>query len=172
MAGPIAWLAWARFGPGGDPAEFPLEPSPYLRKVVEPITVRLAMSFSDGGSLGLAFEDAVGTTRLACLESTCWGSWPGEPCDDVLFGTFYPREGKDTQRVPTAGVEECALLGLLQRWCRDDPVAREIDFRCTRGPKPLDRDRILEGLPPDEGTKLYAVALLRRLRRRNLGRSD
>src|SRR5258708_5700563 len=48
----------------------PLSRSPFLRDVVEPISIVEGMAFSDGGSLGLRFQDARGVVRDICLEGT------------------------------------------------------------------------------------------------------
>jgi hypothetical protein len=47
----------------------PLSASPFLREVVEPITIVEALSFDDGGSQGVRFRDAQGVVRDFCLVS-------------------------------------------------------------------------------------------------------
>jgi hypothetical protein len=98
----------------------PLGRSPFLRDVVEPITIVDGMAFSDGGSLGLRFQDARGVVRDICLEDTrIWEDDPGilEGHHNVILNSFFPG-GERARRVPVSGDEERALLGLLDRWAQ------------------------------------------------------
>lgn len=88
----------------------PLARSVYLHGLVEPIRMERGVSYSDGGSLGLRFLDARGTSRSVCL---------AKPLDT---GLVYLVLGSDSDTgargwsVPLTSDEARALLGLLDRW--------------------------------------------------------
>jgi hypothetical protein len=96
----------------------PLDRSMYLRDVTEPITIIKGLSFSDGGSLGISFQDARGVTKDVCLESLAFSpdaEISSEPYGCVVMNSFVPsRDG----RVLVSGDDERALLGLLERWAK------------------------------------------------------
>src|SRR6267378_3749734 len=53
----------------------------------------------------------------------------GDPSKhNLLLGTALPHVQKG-RRIPVAGSEELAFLGLLERWYRSDPEARAIGRR-------------------------------------------
>ena len=158
----------SRFLPGRDPAGW--DRSPFLRDVVEPITIVDAMSFDDGGSKGLRFADSQGIVRDVCLEDTrIWGSNPNvlEGHHNVILNSFFPH-GRRARRVPISGVEERALLGLLERWGRRDTDATELERRyrlLERGE--ISSDAFWDGLPERSRLKETAVSILLELRARN-----
>lgn len=153
------WVARSRFRP--DPAAASLKPTPFLREVVEPITIVDSMAFADGGSEGLRFADARGKARDICLED----SLSGQP--NLVLDSFLP-DGERARRVPIAGVEERALLGLLERWARQDPDARELERRhALYEDGKLSIDAFWKGLPERDRVKGVALNILRRLRERN-----
>jgi hypothetical protein len=144
--------------------------SPFLRDVVEPITIVDAISFDDGGSKGLRFADARGTVRDVYLEDTrVWEDDPNvlEGHHNLILDSFFPR-GERARRVPISGVEERSLLGLLERWARQDLDAKELKRRYglyERGK--IGVDAFWEGLPERHRLKETAVSILRELRARN-----
>ncbi|MDG3004323.1 hypothetical protein [Paludisphaera mucosa] len=145
-------------------------PSPALRDVVEPITIVEGTSFDDGGSKGLRFTDARGVLREVCLEDTrVWEDDPRvlEGRHNVILDSFYPG-GERARRVPISGLEERELLGLLERWARQDPDAGELERRqrlLERGE--LKIDAFWEGMPGRVHSKGTAVDILLELRSRN-----
>lgn len=147
-----------------------LDRSPFLRDVVEPITIVDAMSFDDGGSKGLRFADSRGAVRDICLADTrIWEDNPNvlEGHHNIILNTFFPH-GRRAQRVPISGVEERALLGLLERWGRRDTDATELERRyrlLERGE--INFDAFWEGLPERSRLKATAVSILLELRARN-----
>ena len=82
---------------------------------------------------------------------------------NLLMGSSVPvpRYGK---RVPVAGFEEQAFLGLLERWYRSDPEAREIDRRVAEKTTEPFSDA---GKTDEYYAKVIAVRILTILRRRN-----
>jgi hypothetical protein len=171
------WVAWCRLNPGPEPSPSPrLGPAPSaaiqeLLDVVEPITIVLGVSFTDGGSIGFRFQGARGKTENLSLKRFAF--YPPEPPAVVVFGSFSP--GSDVHHdgwASISGVDERALLGLLERWAADDPHARELERRFD-----LVKSRRLTvhdfwaGQPEDVEFKAYAVSILRTLRSRNQGRS-
>ena len=162
----FTWLVWERPRPGRGPA--PLDRSPFLRDVVEPITLLDAISWDDGGSKGIRFRDARGTVRLVCLENgPLFGDENGDELPPiVVFGGYAPR-AEGSRRVPIRGVEERALLGLLDRWARGDATAAELDRRVTARYAGRPVGEITAGLADDAGVTLIAVAILAKLRARN-----
>ncbi len=152
----------------GGPA--PLSQSPFLSDVVEPITIVFTMSFDDGGSQGLRFADARGTVRNVCLENTLvWADEPKvqEGHHNILLNSFYPH-GDQAQRVPISGVEERALLGLLERWASRDPDAMELERRYRRyNAREISMDAFWEGLSDRHHLIQTAVSILFTLRARN-----
>ena len=120
------WALWASLHPGR--GQTPFSRTPFLRDVVEPITIVTSMSFDDGGSSGFRFADARGTLRDVCLEDRL--AWEGDPhaaegLDNLILNSFTP-DGEKGRRVPKSGAEEKALLALLERWASRDPEAKEI----------------------------------------------
>ena len=162
------WGVWWSFRPGRGPAR--LNQSPFLRDVVEPITVVDGMSFDDGGSKGLRFADARGAVRDVCLEDTrVWEDDPKvlEGHHNIILNSFFP-DGERARRVAISGVEERALLGLLERWANRDADAKELERRYglyERGE--IGVDAFWKGLPDRGRPKETAVSILRALRARN-----
>jgi len=167
------WAAWSRLNPGRGPAPNPrLGPAPLassrqLGDVVEPITIILGMSFTDGGSQGLRFKDALGKIKNLSLKRFAFHN--PEPPPVIVFGSFSPgSDEEDDDWGPISGVDERALLGLLERWAAADPHARELERRFD-----LVKSRRLTvydswaGLPDEVKIKATAVSILRTLRSRN-----
>ncbi|MFO0960609.1 MAG: hypothetical protein U0800_24770 [Isosphaeraceae bacterium] len=138
--------------------------------MAEPITIADAMSFDDGGSMGLRFEDAQGAVKDICLQNSL--AWEGDPKSDaghhiLVLNSFFP-DGKRARRVPVSGGEERALLGLLERWASLDSDAQELEKRfeaLERGE--LSSDDFWKDLPDQARLKEVAVSILRALRARN-----
>ncbi|WP_165246482.1 hypothetical protein [Paludisphaera soli] len=142
----------------------PLSPSPYLRDVVEPITIVEALSFDDGGSKGVRFRDARGEVRDFCLVSFAldFDDPPRPP--ELVFGHFYPALGT----VAPGGPDERALLGLLQRWAATDPQGVELVLRYDRLERgELSWETFRDGLPDEAFAQVDVVSVLRTLQRRN-----
>ena len=167
------WVIWNCLNLDRDPAPSrrlgpaPLAASPRLRDVVEPITIVLGMSFTDGGSQGLRFQDARG--KIWNLSLKRFAFYNPEPPPVIVFGSFSP--GSDEPRddwAPISGVDERALLGLLERWAANDPHARELERRYgLRKSGQITSHDFWVGLPDDVKIKAYAVSILRKLRARN-----
>lgn len=103
----------------------PISHSVYLHDVVEPITITRAVFMDDGGSLGVEFQDSRGTTKQFCRVSTLLDQSEGP--NYLQFGVMSPRRGlHPVKQEPVSGVQERALLGLLERWVRTEPEAIEI----------------------------------------------
>ena len=164
----ILLAAWWFTRPARGPA--PLSASRYLRDVVEPITIVDALSFDDGGSNGLRFADSRGTVKDVCLEDSLIRE--GDPNvleghHNIIMNSFFPR-GEQAQRVPISGVEERALLGLLERWASYDADAKELERRHRLYErKKISFEAFWEGLPDRARVKQIAVSILRELRARN-----
>lgn len=149
------WRSGSRRGPAS------LSESPYLRGVVEPITIVESMSFDDGGSLGVRFRDAKGVDRDVCMLDTL------DDRTNVVMGSFWPRHD-GTRLIPISGVQERALLGLLDRWAHRDPDGQELLRRTELWEqKKLRTDDFTIGLSDSQREKLHAMNMLRRLRDRN-----
>ena len=159
------WAVWWGLRPGRGPAA--LDRSPFLRDVVEPITIVEGMSFDDGGSRGLHFVDARGSVRDICLEDTrIWEDDPKvlEGHHNIILDSFFPR-GDRARRVPISGVEERAVLGLLERWASQDPDAKEVERRyALYERREIGLSAFWEGLPERYRKKETAVSILRTLR--------
>jgi hypothetical protein len=162
------WATWSSLRLGRGPA--PLDQSPFLSDVVEPITIVDAMSFDDGGSRGLRFADARGAVRDVCLEDTpAWEDGPNilEGHHNIIMNSFFPH-GDRARRVPISGAEERALLGLLERWASQDPDAKELERRYELYERrEIGIEAFWEGLAERHHLKETAVSILRVLRARN-----
>jgi hypothetical protein len=84
-------------------------------EIVEPIKVKRAFYWKDGGSLGLELEDAKGTIHRFALD----GREKGGP-RHLFLGVTYPSE-KAGKRVGIWGVEEQELYAVLLRWVNRHP---------------------------------------------------
>jgi hypothetical protein len=141
----------------GKYSEVPLSEAQYLQGVIEPISMIDSHSFDDGGSIGLVFKDSTGNEKSIVLLDNLDNE------HNLVFGVCvaYPKEG----RVALAGDEEKALLGLLERWFRQDPDATKwndrIDAWSSSGRGNFNQ---VWGEPL---AKLRAVCILRSLRSRN-----
>ncbi len=168
VLGLFFWVVWSSLRAGRGPAA--LNQSPFLGDVIEPITIVEAMSFDDGGSKGLRISDARGKVKDICLEDTrMWEADPRilEGHHNIILNSFFP-DGKHAQRVPISGVEERALLGLLERWVHQEPDAEELERRLRiykRGEMSI--DAFWSGLPDRSREKGIAISILRTLRARN-----
>jgi hypothetical protein len=147
--------------PNGRAASIPPTQSEYLRDVAEPITMVEGISWDNNGQ-GLVFKDSRQALKQVCLLFLYEES--GDPLKhNLLLGTALPRVQKG-RRIPVAGSEEQAFLGLLERWYRNDPEARAI----WRRYQAKDDDPLLDqGKSEEYGGKVIAVRILRTLRRRN-----
>jgi hypothetical protein len=141
----------------GDFTSVSLDQSPFLQDVVEPIvfTEGDASAGSDNCWLSVTFKDARQTKRTVKYVFYLPGTYK-----TLVLGK---------KRVPIGGREECACLGLLQRWYRQDSEARELCDRLDRGDPSLTSSR-LDGLP-DQFTeqqrgKVVAAHMIRALMRR------
>jgi hypothetical protein len=141
----------------GKHSEVPLSQAQYLKDVIEPISMIDSHSLDDGGSIGLVFKDSTGNEKSFVLLDNL------DDEHNVVFGVCvgYPKE----RRIALAGDEEKALVGLLERWYRQDPDATKWN------------DRIDAWLSSGQGhfeqvwgeplAKLRAGCVLRALRSRN-----
>jgi hypothetical protein len=138
----------------------PLSQAQYLKDVIEPISMNDSRGFDDGGSIGLVFRDSKGNEKSITLLDNL------DDEHNVVFGVCiaYPKES----RAPLAGDEEKALLGLLERWYRQDPNATKWNDRIERwlssSRKHSEGWNHVWGEPL---AKLRAVLVLRELRSRN-----
>jgi hypothetical protein len=94
----------------------PLDRSPYVRDVTEPITIVQGLSLSDGGSLDITFRDARGLTKEVRLDRGF--DLTSERNGNVIVDIATP--GKQ-RPVPISGDDERAILGLLERWAVTNP---------------------------------------------------
>jgi len=144
-----------------------LDPPATLPGVIEPITIVDAISWDDGGSYGLAFRDARGVTRYACLMDDL------EDRHNLVVGSYSPvNDERRLREHPVGGYEERAFRQLLERWCQADADARWWDRRLDLYAKgEVSLDELSRGAP--SGTVLTiditgtAVSVLRNLRRRH-----
>lgn len=134
----------------GDFTKVPLDQSPYLRDVAEPITMIRGPheAASDQVWIGVHFMDATHVERYAEYITTSYA--PVEIHNSLMLGN---------KTVPASGPEERAFLGLLQRWYRQDTEAR----RLTDHPKRGDFAKLTE----QQQAKVVGVAIMRRLSERN-----
>ncbi len=161
-------LLWVLIGCHGSPQQVhrpdysrvPLSQDQYLEDVIEPISMIDSHGFDDGGSIGLVFRDSKGNEKSITLLDSL------DDEHNVVFGVCiaYPKG----RRAPLAGDEEKALLGLLERWYRQDPDATKWNDRIDRW--------LSSGRKHSEGwsqvwgeqlAKVRAVLILRELRSRN-----
>lgn len=140
-----------------------------LPDVVEPITIVDAISWDDGGSYGLAFRDARGVTRYACLMDDL------EDHHNLVVGSYSPVNDEGRLREhPVGGYEERAFRQLLERWCRSDPDARWWDRRLELYKNgQVSREELSRGAPSGTDRPIdaegMAVSILRQLRQRHRG---
>lgn len=129
--------------------------------MVGPIVMVESISWDDGGSLGLAFKDSRGAVRAVCLLDNLAGE------HNLVFGDFSGSDRTGKGKMPIGGPDERTFLGLLERWCRQDPDAIEWNNR-------MERARWYRGYPVRRGreteeqlAKGSAVNIMRKLRERN-----
>lgn len=162
----VAWMVWHVTRPRDfsdiplrDFSDVSLTDSPYLRDVVEPITMLQGMVWDDGGSRSLAFKDSRGRFFTVCLMNELGGD------ESVRLGDFIAGQGR---AVPISGIEEKVLLGLLQRWAKRNPDA---ETRKTEKTEPvwlgLQTDSIAGNESDEHRGNLFALSLIRTLMRRN-----
>ena len=112
--------AWHR---GHGPVE--LSRSKYFRTIAEPVVMTKGISWDDGGSTGLRFVDARKVNWEVCLESSLeLAEAPGgsKGPHNLTINGFSP-DDPGSHRAPISGIDERALLGLLERWSdRGAPV--------------------------------------------------
>jgi hypothetical protein len=140
----------------------PLGDCAYLKKVVEPIILKDGASYSDGGSISIEFQDSKGRTRSVFLKNE-WGSVDGRA--NLVVG-WAGDQTAETADLPIAGHEERALLGLLERWLRDDRTAQLWKDREQRRAPELYESSEWKKDPRIRGT-IYALGMLDRLKKRN-----
>lgn len=106
-------------------ADVPLADCPALRGVVEPITM-VEGFFWDNTSRDLTYRDARGR-RMRCLVALD----ERDPSNEYLFLADVTDPGRrtDGQVYPRRGPEARAVAGLLERWERDTPAARDMSRR-------------------------------------------
>jgi hypothetical protein len=134
----------------GDFTKVPLDQSPYLRDLAEPITMIRGthVAASDQVWIGVHFIDAIHVERYAEYITTSYT--PVEIHNSLMLGN---------KTVPASGAEERAFFGLLQRWCRQDAEARRLRDYPKRG----DFAKLTE----QQQAKVVGVAIMRRLAERN-----
>jgi hypothetical protein len=130
----------------GDFTKVPLDQSPYLRDVAEPIKLirgtRVAMSDDDW--MGVSFVDQKSVERHA---SYAFYVWAGRDISEQLM--------LDMKAISPHSPEEHAFLGLLQRWYLRDAEAQEFYADL----EPSDRSKLTE----EQEAKVMGVFVLRRL---------
>jgi len=134
----------------GDFTKVPLDQSPFLRDVAEPITLITGSheAKSDQVWMGVAFMDAKHVERYA--EDVTTSYVPVEIHESLMLGL---------KTVPARGPEERAFLGLLQRWYRQDAEARELNDHPKR--------HNFSALTEQQQAKVVCVAIMRILSKRN-----
>jgi hypothetical protein len=139
-----------------------LDQSPFLRDVSEPILIVKAISNagSDDHWQSVTFRDAKQVEREAKFVFYYPESGPYPETRNILF--------LDGKRVPAGGREEQAFLGLLQRWFRQDPEARELFKRLERRDPSLRKSWSSFGeVMEKQEAKLVAIMMMRVLLRRD-----
>lgn len=133
----------------GDFTKVPLAQSPHLRDVAEPISMIRGPheAGSDNHWMGVVFRDANQVERTAIYDIYVWR---GEDSRDTLL--------LDERKVPPAGPEERAFLGLLQRWYLQDAEARDFYAHLKRAD--------LSKLDERQEAKVIGVSMLIRLLKR------
>jgi hypothetical protein len=165
----LGLLAFLFAGSERDFTQVPLSENQFIKDTIEPIKIVDSMVWLDGGSRSLIFEDSRQVRREVCLKSDLAFQYHNLSFD------FVPSDG-DSRRVPISGSEEKALIGLLQRWQRHDPEARQWHDRIERY-HGLNKLRALAGLKripdltgpftQDQYNKLYTMTLIKILLERN-----
>jgi hypothetical protein len=143
----------------GDYTRIPLDRSPFLRDVAEPITMIRWSSeaASDSVWMGVAFMDEKHVERYVEYVTTSYNA--GGMHDKLLLGD---------RAVAARDPEERALLGLLQRWYRRDAEAPElIDRLRSRGSAQIDREQGFNNLSEQQQAKVIGVGIMKALSRRN-----
>lgn len=148
-----------------DFTKVPLDQSPYLRDVAEPITLIRGPheAASDSVWMGIVFVDAKHVERYA--EYVIHSYDPVEIPGSTTLGTVERRDtlmlgtARNIKPVPAGGADERAFLGLLQRWYRHDAEAREL----TNSSRRDDFSRLTE----QQKAIITGVAMMRRLLARN-----
>jgi len=143
-----------------DYSTVPLGRSEFLRDVHEPITMVSGISWDDN-SQGLVFRDSSQVERSLCLLFLEEEDDPRKR--NLLLGSDCPNP-EYGKRVPVAGADEQAFLGLLERWFRSDPEAQAIGRRMTEKTTEPFFDA---GKTDEYRGKVIAVRILILLRRRN-----
>jgi hypothetical protein len=130
----------------GDFTKVPLDQSPYLRDVAEPIKLIRTGGFagSDDHWIGVSFVDQKNVERHARY---AFYVWAGRDISDQLM--------LDNKGISPHGPEEHAYLGLLQRWYLRDAEAREFHDHL----KPSDLPKLTE----EQKAKVMGVSILRKL---------
>lgn len=90
-----------------------------LPELVQPITVKDAQMFSDGGTISIVLEDHVGKTFSFCLDgrlqqATAWQAITGShPKRHLYINATHPSI-VGAQELPIGGAEEKMILKILQ----------------------------------------------------------
>ena len=101
-------------------------PDPLLG-VAWPIVIVELISWDDAGSKGLAFQDAWGVRRDACLMDDLEGN------RNLILGSYAPvHDADELRRYPIGGADERRSTRLMEEWARGDPDARWWDERLSR----------------------------------------
>jgi hypothetical protein len=134
----------------GDFTNVSLAQSPYLRDVAEPIRLISGphQNASDNVWMAIVFTDGKQLERRAEYITLLYA--PEEITDTVMLGKGL---------VPACGPDERALLGLLQRWYRQDAEAQEFYDHLKRAD--------VSKLSEPQRAKIVAVAMLKKLLKRN-----
>jgi hypothetical protein len=138
----------------------PLDP---LHDVAEPITIVDAVSWDDGGSRSLAYKDAKGVVRDACLLDDLNGN------QNLVLGSYTPIHNKRRlENWPVGGSKERAFLQVLKRWAVQNPDAIRWDQRLDRYERgEIDLKGFWDDSPAEQRVTAIAVGVLRDLHRRN-----
>jgi hypothetical protein len=139
----------------------PLDDCPYLKNVVEPVIMADGLSLSDGGSISIEFQDARGRTRSVLLKN----EWGTDGRANLVVG-WVGVQTAERADLPISGREERALLGLLERWLRDDPTAKIWKDKEDRHAPELFESTEWKKDPRSRGI-IFALGIMERLKKRN-----
>jgi|GEM_PF-2370494 len=152
------WMFFVRHSK--DFTKIPLIQNHYISDVIEPIRMVQVIVLADGGSMGLTFQDSRHVTNAVCLARD-----DAFETSHLSFGGMVPDPHTS---VPIGGIEEKAFLGLLQRWQRQDPEARQWSKKIERYLQSDRKSPLLKGNETEEQvTKGFATNQVKALEKRN-----
>ena len=125
-----------------------------------PIKVKTVFYWSDGGTTGVVLEDSDGKEYKLCLDGRLQMEEAGKPLKprQIYLGATHPSQ-KGAVPVAVGGVEEKAIITILERWLSDN-VAEE------KQKKLLDANSVA-GLSEQEVDQLRILRMVNYLKKRN-----